>query len=54
MKFMDGTPVPEDYQKTIAQVVSFCCAMEEKYGADALEEVEPYQCSTCNGGDNAK
>ncbi len=37
MKFLDGTPVPDDYQKTAATLIDAACRAEEIIPIDELE-----------------
>jgi len=46
MKFIDGTPVPDEYRKKINQLVEDACKAEESVSLDELEEKRPL-CSVC-------
>lgn len=37
VKFMDGSPVPEEYQRTVQQMISDACDAEEIFDLDELE-----------------
>ncbi len=37
IRFMDGTPVPQDYQDMVGQLVHECAVIEEQIGIDELE-----------------
>lgn len=38
LKFMDGTPVPEEYQRAIAKLVDEAAEAEERIPIDELEQ----------------
>jgi hypothetical protein len=38
VKFMDGSPVPQDYERAVQQMISDACDAEEMFGLDELED----------------
>lgn len=40
MKFMDGSPVPEEYERAVQQMISDACDADEMVDIDELERAQ--------------
>lgn len=40
VKFMDGSPVPQDYERAVQQMIYDACDAEEMFETDELERAQ--------------
>ena len=49
VKFTDGSPVPQDYERAVQQMISDACDAEERLEIDELEREQRSQENAGNG-----